>query len=232
MNVTKHLLVKLYLREKKTYRQIEAITGVTYGTIRNRIIQFGIPRRPKGLHRMRDLTGMRFGKLTAVRMFGRNGDKVLWEAACDCGNVRSFQAWNLQSGHSTSCGCNLTAVGHNSPNWRGVGDISMFHFGTIKRIAHQSKRAFRLSIRGLWKLFLKQNKACALSGVKLHFASSVKAYNRGETTASLDRIDSSKGYVWGNVQWVHKSINKMKSNLSDEHFVAMCRAVASHNHAK
>ena len=29
-------------------------------------------------------------------------------------------------------------------------------------------------------------------------------------TASLDRIDSTKGYVRGNIQWVHKDINWFK----------------------
>jgi len=48
------------------------------------------------------------------------------------------------------------------------------------------------------------------------------------TTASVDRIDSSIGYVMGNIQWVHKDINKMKSDFSQELFIAWCGLVASH----
>jgi hypothetical protein len=50
-----------------------------------------------------------------------------------------------------------------------------------------------------------------------------------KVTASLDRIDSSKGYVEGNVQWVHKRINIMKNDLSDSEFIEWCRVVSKNN---
>ena len=48
-----------------------------------------------------------------------------------------------------------------------------------------------------------------------------------DATASLDRIDSSRGYVPENVQWVHKVINRMKGTLSDDEFKSWCRTVAA-----
>jgi hypothetical protein len=48
-------------------------------------------------------------------------------------------------------------------------------------------------------------------------------------TASADRIDSSRGYVEGNVQWVHKWINLMKLDHSQHDFISYCAAVAIHN---
>jgi hypothetical protein len=51
---------------------------------------------------------------------------------------------------------------------------------------------------------------------------------QGAITASLDRIDSSKGYMPGNIQWVHKYINISKMAHSQEDFVRMCQAVADH----
>lgn len=44
-------------------------------------------------------------------------------------------------------------------------------------------------------------------------------------TASIDRIDSSKGYIKGNIQIVHKTLNKMKLNMRDEEFIAICEEV-------
>jgi hypothetical protein len=73
-----------------------------------------------------------------------------------------------------------------------------------------------------WDLFIAQNRTCVLSGVRLTFG------KRGNT-ASLDRIDSSEGYVEGNVQWVHSEINRMKGRLSDKNFVEMCRKVVKWN---
>ena len=50
-------------------------------------------------------------------------------------------------------------------------------------------------------MFLKQNKKCALTGLDIWFGISTKEKTHGkkEQTASLDRIDSSKGYTKDNV---------------------------------
>lgn len=43
---------------------------------------------------------------------------------------------------------------------------------------------------------------------------------------SLDRIDSSLGYIQGNLQLVTIKVNKMKSNFSDAEFMEICRNVS------
>lgn len=47
--------------------------------------------------------------------------------------------------------------------------------------------------------------------------------------ASLDRIDSSLGYIEGNVQWVLREINFMKGNLDEEYFKNICIAIGKYN---
>lgn len=51
---------------------------------------------------------------------------------------------------------------------------------------------------------------------------------KGSSTASLDRIDSSRGYVQGNVQWVRVDINLMKHSLKMKDFVEWYMKVAEH----
>ena len=51
----------------------------------------------------------------------------------------------------------------------------------------------------------------------------------GGATASLDRIDSDGAYTIDNVQWIHKDINRMKSNLKQENFIEYCRLIALYN---
>ena len=78
-----------------------------------------------------------------------------------------------------------------------------------------------------YQLLLTQNKLCALTGVPLILGK----YKNGiltETTASLDRINSDLGYVKGNVQWVHKTINLMKNKLPQEEFLLWCELVVKH----
>jgi len=69
-------------------------------------------------------------------------------------------------------------------------------------------------------LFQKQNGKCALSGVEISLLK-----KSGVSTASLDRVDSSKGYIKGNVQWVHKDVNFMKYNFDESYFLDMCKKV-------
>ena len=57
-----------------------------------------------------------------------------------------------------------------------------------------------------------------------------KSFKRmSDTTASLDRIDNSKGYLKGNVQWVHKDVNMAKGTMKNDSFIAMCKTIANFN---
>jgi len=79
-------------------------------------------------------------------------------------------------------------------------------------------------------LFIKQNKKCALTGLDIKFGvrNDKITGTYEETTASLDRIDSSKGYVKGNIQWVHKDINIMKNDFNVDKFKKLCKMVISY----
>lgn len=67
-----------------------------------------------------------------------------------------------------------------------------------------------------------QERRCALTDIEL-----VMPERFGDArTASLDRIDSSGSYRIGNVQWVHKDVNRMKNDFDQDYFVKMCRLVA------
>jgi hypothetical protein len=74
--------------------------------------------------------------------------------------------------------------------------------------------------------------ACTISGLGITAPTTTDGngnFFRDGITASLDRIDSSKGYIEGNVQWVHKFINIMKNGFSQEEFIYLCQQVAK-NH--
>lgn len=52
-----------------------------------------------------------------------------------------------------------------------------------------------------------------------------------DNTISLDRIDSNKGYVEGNVVFTSWIINRAKHILSSNDFINMCNKVSRHNPA-
>ena len=56
--------------------------------------------------RMVDLSGQKFGQLTAVRRTDRKrGSNYLWECKCDCGNTVYVTVNALTAGNTKSCGC-------------------------------------------------------------------------------------------------------------------------------
>ena len=75
-----------------------------------------------------------------------------------------------------------------------------------------------------WELYQKQQGKCALSKIPIVFG--LANHRTSCTTASLDRIDSTIGYIKDNVQWVHKSINIMKCDLSSDIFIGFCHSVS------
>jgi len=54
----------------------------------------------------RDMTGQRFGMLTAVELVGKNtSGRTLWKCKCDCGNEKIILQGALHQGLAKSCGC-------------------------------------------------------------------------------------------------------------------------------
>lgn len=135
---------------------------------------------------------------------------------CDCGNSITIRYESLRNAIN-SCGC------HPGANWKGCGNLSASYYGNLRKGARSRGLEFSVSIEHLWQLLEDQSHRCRLSGLPIHLG----AITSDRHTASVDRIDSRKGYVLGNVQWVHKDINFMKLRLSQEVFIEMCNRVAA-----
>lgn len=110
--------------------------------------------------------------------------------------------------------------------WRGFGEMDGSYWRNLRKGASLRNLTWTISKKFVWELFISQNRKCKLSGIDLDFS---KYKNGKRGTASLDRIDSSKGYTKNNVQWVHKDLNRMKWNLPDHEFINYCKLVAAHS---
>jgi hypothetical protein len=145
-----------------------------------------------------------------------------WICKCDCGNVVIKRGDNLKGGGTNSCGCLPRKKKDQNWRWKGYKEISGDFFTHIKNSAKSRNIPFHITVKQIWWLFLKQNRRCALTGLKLNFQS---CYVKRDGTASLDRIDSNKEYNIKNVQWIHKDLNRMKSDFSTEKFLEYCKLV-------
>ncbi len=174
-----------------------------------------------------DLQDKRFGKLIVVKAyFDENSHQTLCDCKCDCGNLKIVKGGLLIRGLQTSCGCGRKDFGSKRSIWKGEGEISGHNWGRIERCAKRRKIPFEITIKDGWNQFLKQDRKCALSGEILSF--NKKADQFVNRTVSLDRIDSSKGYIKGNIQWVHKDVNMMKQSLTEEKFIEWCQKISKY----
>jgi hypothetical protein len=176
------------------------------------------------------MIGKTFGLLTVESEIQKKSPtdkryRTHYACRCSCGARRITTKFHLTSGHLKSCGCLKKLCNTRSKTWKGCGDISGKYWSNLKHHANLRQLKFNITIEEAWSLFEKQSKRCALSGVELSFKF---RDNIPEGTASLDRIDSTKGYEINNVQWIHKDINWMKNNFSQTQFLDWVGKIASY----
>lgn len=119
--------------------------------------------------------------------------------------------------------------GPDNPKWTGYMEIQGTYLTALKNQAKKRGLEFSISYEYLWDLFLRQDRKCAYSGIEIFFSRNNIEHINGDYTASLDRINSSLGYIEGNVQWVHKRVNVMKGNMEEQEFLNFCEAITFKN---
>lgn len=179
------------------------------------------------LQRFKDLTGQLFGHLTVL---GPTSDRqsdgcMIWLCHCFCGKELKASTNRLARKDRSVKSCGCVRRGKTNPLYSGCGDLTGAKFAHIQGSARRRKIVFSISIQEAWNLLVSQNELCALTGRRIKLVPEYKARSGDPSTASLDRIDSSKGYILGNVQWVHKIVNQMKWALSSDEFLEWCDAV-------
>lgn len=174
--------------------------------------------------------GKKQGKITVIERLDKvdKSGRPYWKYRCECGVEKVvLSATIFKTKNCFACREWKIPTSFNNKGFRGYGEISRTYWNSIYNGAIARNIEFNVSIEYAWHLFLEQNRKCALSGEILIFHN--RNDNRKIKTASLDRIDSSKGYQEENIQWVHKDINKIKWGLSQENFISLCEKVYKHS---
>lgn len=187
------------------------------------------PRGPfvRGLgtgRRYEDLTGLVIGRWTVVRLARRSNNinrHLHWLCRCECGREIEVLGSSLKG--IKSGGCRFC----KAVRQRRLAIKCMWN--RIKHGATQRGYAFRLNREKTFELLDNQQNLCAISGLPIELATGVRDFMHGGCTASLDRIDNTKGYIPGNVWWVHKDINRLKHALPLKKFLRLCHTISRHN---
>jgi hypothetical protein len=142
---------------------------------------------------------------------------------CQCGDTRAVTTGQLKQGSVVSC---RKCAKIKARRRTGYEDIPAGYLSRVRRRATNGGFEFTLTNAFLWELYVKQERKCALSGLPIGFCADDGNIN---ITASLDRIDSTKGYTHDNSQWTHKVLNRMKHAFDQAYFIDLCKLIAANN---
>jgi hypothetical protein len=149
-----------------------------------------------------DLTGRRFGSLTAVKENGRGKDRrILWECECDCGNKTNVAGRDLMNGHTKSCGCRQKLVVSSIRKKHGDRDARLYRVwkSMKKRCENPNDHSYKYyGAKGVkvceeWHDYSKFKAWALENGYDEHA-------HRGDCT--IDRINPCGDYEPSNCRWV------------------------------
>lgn len=89
-----------------------------------------VKSRGMNVIKYRDITGLQFGRLTAIKrvedIIGKNGSKgEAWLCECSCGNEKVVRKNNLINGNTKSCGCITNKGIHEDLTGRVFGRLTV-----------------------------------------------------------------------------------------------------------
>lgn len=155
----------------------------------------------------KDLSGQRFGRLVVLEYVGRRGNgreqRPFFLCRCDCGNQKEINGHSLSMGVSRSCGClhkeTSRRNGINSPLSLPRGESS---FNALFRLYKNSanKRGIYFNLEE--KIFKELTSGnCFYCGTPPLQELRVRGKNKGTPYMynGIDRVDTSIGYIDGNV---------------------------------
>jgi hypothetical protein len=157
-------------------------------------------------------------------MVTQGEDGRFYKPCPECSVMQSYARKNYAE-HSLNSGkvCRPCSNKNMKPHqgwYRGVLRASFAH--KYKVGAETRGIEWSLDFDYLADLLIAQDFKCALSGLPLQAMDIC-------SNASLDRIDSTQGYIIGNVQWVLSEVNMMKQSYTQSRFIEICNAISNNN---
>jgi hypothetical protein len=118
--------------------------------------------------------------------------------------------------------------------FKDVKNILTFLRANLTRAANRgaASQKIEVSLDYVYHVGASQDFFCALSGQELEFTRGGQTWLGkwcNPNSCTIDRIDSSKGYVEGNIQLITWKANCIKQHLGNEEFIEFCKDVAYYN---
>jgi hypothetical protein len=146
--------------------------------------------------KLKDITGQKFGYLTAIQPTNRRaGRNVIWLCQCDCGNTHSIPAGDLQRPRDNSCGCRRGTLEHGYAKRGKKHPLYKTWIGIRDRCNNPSNKRYHdyggrgIKLRDPWN-----EPTVFINGI-------LTSIGDRPPGMSLDRINNDGDYEPGNVKW-------------------------------
>ena len=184
----------------------------------------------------KDLTGKKFGLLTALYISEERGNRkqIKWVCKCDCGNIHVVTGESLRSGKSKSCGCLKHKESYNKIQDREMALWKQLYNSTIKK--RNKKMGFGETDISLDKFINLSKSNCFYCGqIPQNKLKDVNKIYRDRLVSDtiikfngIDRIDSNIGYTLFNVVPCCEKCNRAKNIMSQDEFKEWIKKIYEH----
>lgn len=162
--------------------------------------------------RLRDLSGMRYGRLLIVERAENQGNRVMWRCICECGAEIVTRGENITSGRTQSCGCYNRERSSQRHTKHGESKTRLhLEWRKIKHRCHNENndRWMDYGGRGIeicpeWRDSFEAFRDWALA-------------NGYRDDLTIDRIDVDGNYEPGNCRWITNQ--EQQHNRRNNHYI-------------
>lgn len=150
---------------------------------------------------MKDLSGRKFGRLTAIRRLAKEKcGTYKWLCRCDCGKEKEVRGGHLTSGNTASCGC-IYKDGNNHRHGHTVGKKKTKTYNTWE---HMIRRCNNSGDKDYPDYGGRGITVCSRW---MKFDNFLTDMGESPDNYQIDRIDNNKGYNKENCRWTTSIVN-------------------------